>query len=193
MLIKTGGTCSECNATCKSKKALKRKAEALTKPAKLNAPILLTSKERLKLTIQNQRAELKSAKIDMEKLKAEIEKFSVKVSSDLNEDMKSIMSNVLDDSNVSPFMKLFWSEQHKYISSSPTTVRYNPMIIRYCLALASKSSGAYEHIRYNPKTGTGFLILPSQRRLRDYKNYIHPQRGFNKHIIDELKTKVEKF
>ena len=29
--------------------------------------------------------------------------------------------------------------------------------------------------------------LPSRRRLRDYKNYIRPERGFNNHIIDELK------
>jgi len=59
--------------------------------------------------------------------------------------------------------------------------------------LAAKSSSAYEDIRYNAKTGTGFLVLPSLRRLRDYKNYIHPQRGFNKHIINELKSKTKDF
>ena len=90
-------------------------------------------------------------------------------------------------------MKFFWSEQQKHISSSSTSVKYHPMIIRYCLALAAKSPGAYEDIRYNEKTGTGFLILPSQRRLRDYKNYIHAQRGFNPEIVDELKSKVKDF
>ena len=67
------------------------------------------------------------------------------------------------------------------------------MIIRYCLALQSKSPQAYEDIWYDEKTGSGFLILPSQRRLRDYKNYIKPERGFNPAIIEELKHKIKDF
>ena len=67
------------------------------------------------------------------------------------------------------------------------------MIIRYCLALASKSPAAYDDIRCDDKTGTGFVILPSRRRLRDYKNYIRPERGFNKNIIAELQQKVQNF
>ena len=43
------------------------------------------------------------------------------------------------------------------------------------------------------KNKTGFLILPSRRRLRDYKNYIPPQRGFNSKIVEELATKVKDF
>ena len=60
------------------------------------------------------------------------------------------------------------------------------MIIRYCLGLAAKSPAVYEEIRYNEDTNSGFLILPSRRRLRDYKNYIRPQQGFNKDVIKEL-------
>ena len=58
------------------------------------------------------------------------------------------------------------------------------MIIRYALNLAAKSPSAYEEIRYDENQGTGILILPSQRRLRDYKNYIKPERGFNKNIVN---------
>lgn len=61
------------------------------------------------------------------------------------------------------------------------------------MSLAAKSSSAYQDLRYNQNTGTGFLILPSERRLRDYKNYIRPKRGFNKEIIAELVKKVEHF
>ena len=57
------------------------------------------------------------------------------------------------------------------------------MIIRYALNLAAKSPSAYEEIRYDENQGIGILILPSQRRLRDYKNYIKAERGFNKNII----------
>ena len=33
------------------------------------------------------------------------------------------------------------------------------------------------------------LIVPSRRRLKDYRNYIRPDRGFKKRIINELKNK----
>ena len=67
------------------------------------------------------------------------------------------------------------------------------MIIRYCLSLAAKSSAAYDKIRYDEKKGTGFLILPSRCCLRDYKNYIKPERGFNPNIMRELRRKVKDF
>ena len=67
------------------------------------------------------------------------------------------------------------------------------MIIRYCLGLAAKSPAMYDEIRFDGKTNSGFVILPSRRRLRDYKNYIRPQQGFNNAIIKELLDIVSKF
>ena len=79
-----------------------------------------------------------------------------------------------DKNNIPPFMKMFWEEQQKYISLSQKGVRYHPMIIRYCLALAAKSPSAYDDIRYDEKRKTGFLVLPSRRCLHDYKNiFVH--------------------
>ena len=63
----------------------------------------------------------------------------------------------------------------------------NDMIIRYCLGLAAKSPAVSDEIRYDETTNSGFVILPSRRRFRDYKNYIRPQQGFNKDVINELK------
>ena len=83
------------------------------------------------------------------------------------------MSNV-DKDEISPFMKFFWEEQQNYLSSSTNRVRYQPMIIHYCPNLASKSPSFYDDIRYDKNNDTGFLVLPSRRCLRDYKNYIHP-------------------
>ena len=193
LLLTNSNVCENCNAQLKkSEKALKRSSKAMTVPAKLNAPISLTSPDRLKLTIQNYRFENKSLKSEIEKLNKEISRSAVAVSEDLSTDFVSIMSKA-DQSHISPFMKFFWEEQQKYILSSKYAVRYHPMIIRYCLALASKSPGTYDDIRCDEKSGTGILVLPSRRRLRDYKNYIHPQRGFNKDIIHELKEKVKDF
>ena len=74
---------------------------------------------------------------------------------------------------------MFSEEQQKYMSSSKKGVRYHPMIIRYCLGLAAKSPTVYEEIRYNEKNKSGILVLPSRRKLRDYKNYIRHGRNEN--------------
>ena len=59
--------------------------------------------------------------------------------------------------------------------------RFHPMIIRFCLSLAAKSSSCYEELR-----NSGLLVLPSQRTLRDYRNFVKPKPGYNKDVITEL-------
>ena len=145
----------------------------MTIPLKPKASISPTSPERIKVTIQSYRIENKKLKSEIQNLQHEISKSSMKVDDRLSADLIKIMSNG-DKSEVFPFMKLFWEEQQKYLNvSCKTSVRYHPMIIRYFLALQAKSGAAYDEIHYDEKTGTGFFVLPSQRRLRDYKNYIH--------------------
>ena len=36
-------------------------------------------------------------------------------------------------------------------------------------------------------------MLQSCRKLRDHKNYIMPQHGFNSDIADELRNKIKRF
>ena len=157
-------------------------------PAKTKAPISKTSTVRLKLAFQHCRTENKFLKEKIDELQSEIKKSSMETSAELGDDMVTIMSGA-DQSKISPFMKFFWEEQQKYLKSSSTGIRYHPMIIRYCLSLAAKLSAADDKIRYDENTGTGFLIFPSRHRLRDYKNYIKPERGFNPDIMHELRHK----
>ena len=161
----------------------------LSIPAKLNAPFSKTSSERLKLTIQSLRIEKIALKEKVMELQQELSKSSLKVTQNLGEDLYGRCRPTC----IPPFLKFFWEEQQKYIKCSSRGIRYHPMIIRFCLSLASKSASAYDDIRYDEKSGTGILILPSRRRLRDYKNYIRPERGFNKNIINELKNKIKNF
>ena len=173
----------------RNNKSIKQKANSLTIPVKPKAPISVTSPERIKVTIQSYRIENKMLKSEIQNLQHEISKSTMRI----DDYLIKIMSNA-DKSEVSPFMKFFWEEQQKYINvSCKTSIRYHPMIIRYCLALQAKSAAAYNEIRFDEKTGTGFVVLPSERRLRDYKNYIHPKQGFNHQIINELKNKIKDF
>jgi len=57
------------------------------------------------------------------------------------------------------------------------------MIIRFCWSLAAKSPSCYEELR-----NSTFLVPSGQRRLKDYRNAIRPQRGFNDDVVDELKS-----
>ena len=154
-------------------------------PAKPNAPVSLISPGRLKLALQSYRLENKTLIEEISKMKEEISNNSMPVDVDLGSDLVTIMTE--NNKDVQPFMKLFWEEQQKYLSSSKNGVRYHPMIIIYCLGLAAKSPAAYDEIRFDDQNHSGFVILPSRRRLRDYKNYIRPQQGFNKNIVHQLK------
>ena len=192
--------CNSC-MKCKPKviKAENKKLANNAIPAKDKAPISQTSTERIKskivslnsvkndLLIEN--TNLKKNIIDLQQ---ELNASSLKVSNELDNDMKSIFS-ATNEKNISPFMKLFWSEQQKYLGKSTRGIRYHPTVIKYCLSLAAKSPSTYDQMRYDEKNNSGFLILPSRRRLRDYKNYITPQRGFNKEILNELIKKTENF
>ena len=118
---------------------------------------------------------------------------SEKVCPELCADFVSLFSGC-DQKDVPPFMKLFWEEQQKYVqSSSKSSIRYHPMIIKYCLNLAAKSSSTYSDLRYDSKTGSAILVLPSLHTLRDYKNYMKSTRGFNPAVMKKLATKTSSF
>ena len=164
----------------KEKSNLKKVQKPLL-PASLKAPISLTSPDRVKLTLQNQRLKCKQLEEKIETMKTSLKEQSVPVDRNMSDDLISIFSNT-DAKNVTPFMNLFWQEQKKLFSSTNSKgYRFHPMIIRFCLSLVAKSPSCYEELR-----NTGVLVLPSQRTLRDYRNYIKPHAGFNYQVIEEL-------
>ena len=113
------------NAISTTKKLLKRKGNSIT-PAKTNAPISQTSSERLKLTIQTYQMRNKELKMKLGQLQEEISKASLPVSADLSNDFKSVILET-DQRKISPFMRLFWEEQQKYLQSSQNNATYHPM------------------------------------------------------------------
>ena len=150
-------------------KISKRQSIMLSTPAKLNAQIWKTSSERLKLTIQSFKIENKELKEKVMELQQELSKSSLKVSLNLGEDLTFIMT-AADQLDIPPFMIFFWKKQQKYLKCSSRGIQYHQMIIRFC------SASVYDDIQYDEKSGTGILILSSRCRLRDYKNYIKPER-----------------
>ena len=107
-------------------------------------------------------------------MRTELIKSNVEVDHDLSNDLCSILQ-AANDNEVTPFMKLFWEQQKTLLASSRSGVRYHTMIIRFCLSLHAKSPSCYEELR-NSKV----LVLPSERRLRDYRNATHPKQAFKR-------------
>ena len=162
------------------------KQRRLSEPAHIKAPVASNAPERLKLTLQMQRLKCSELEHQLEEMKEEITKSSVMVDHELSNDLTSIITDC--GSSMTPFMNLFWQQQKRLFKSSTTGVRYHPMIKRFCLSLAAKSPSCYEELR-NSKV----LVFPSQRCLRDYRNAIRSQRGFQEEVVKELQSQTDSY
>ncbi len=79
-------------------------------------------------------------------MRNELHKNTVLIDNELGKDFSAII-NESQESDMTPFMKLFWQEQKKLFSHSMKGQRYHPMVIRFCLSLQSKSPAAYKEFR----------------------------------------------
>jgi len=149
----------------------------MLKPAHAKAPVSKTNPERIKLTLQGKRLRCEEFERALNEMCAELAKTNFEVDHELSTDICKII-NSADDSEITPFLKLFWEQQRKLFSSSATGVRFHPKIIRFCFSLAAKPSSCYEELR----NGKG-LVLPSKRSLKDYCNTIKLKGGFNDDIL----------
>ena len=152
------------------KKLLHRKGKLIIYRNHPNSiPIKATSKEKLKLTLQSYRIENKTIKPEIARKKALIHKKMFLL-------IKNLTLIYIALYQMSTRIIL-----HRF--NNKNGILYHPAVIRYCLSLNAKSNSAYDGIRYDDKTKSGVLMLLSKRRLRDYKNCIRPERGFNAGVI----------
>ena len=112
------------------------------------------------------------------RLEKEIQLKGVDITRDLASDFNTIMYET--EGKMTPFMKFCWEEQKQFTKNkSATSNRCHPMITRFCLSFASKSSSVYDELR-----SSNVLTLPSRRTLRDYA--INPHAGFNCAVLQEF-------
>ena len=88
----------------------------------------LLQNECLKLIIQTYQMKNKELKMKLWQLQEEISKVSLPVSDDLSNDFESIFLET-DQRKKSPFMRLFWEEQQKYLQSSENNATCHPVNI----------------------------------------------------------------
>lgn len=139
---------------------------------------------RLQLTHQQLRLSSKQLNRLKEKIASATETMGVQLDEEAHKGLQEIMaaeSARMTTSLPDGFQKLFWQQQNEAASkSSAKGMRWHPLMIRWCLYLRHRSSGAYDMLRES-----GCLKLPSQRTLRDYTHFVKAATGFSTEI-DEM-------
>ena len=125
LLVNETDICKPCrDNSLKLKYKNQRKISKSLEPTKLKAPVSFTSPGRLVLTLKQQRLRNKQLEEHIEKMKLEIEASGKHIN-----EMVRLYLNA-DSKVVLPFMKLFCEKQQKYLITSKTGRRYDPMIIK---------------------------------------------------------------
>ena len=116
-----------------------------------------------------------------------VEKESIPVDHELGQDFAKILKeNVYKMSDI---QKLFWREQLKSLArqENPTSMRWHPMMIKVALHIQMISPAAHNYLRKS-----GFLALPSERRLFDFTHFVQAKEGIKEAILNLLKDKKDK-
>ena len=118
------------------------------------------------------------------KLLESIEESGVHLDQDFDKDMELILADASEEIDrcyhPQSFQRLFWDQQRKACSlSDKRSMRWHPLMIKWCLYLRHLSGKAYETLK-----DSGIIKLPSQRTLRDYTHYSTTTIGFS-HEVDQ--------
>ena len=179
-------SCQPCATAFNSvNRAIRRKSKASAEPAKSKASLSACGTEKLRATVQATRLECKELQDRLKHLQTKIEKDGIDISKSLETDLLKIMGGQNLEST--PHMKFFW-EQMALLQTNKMGRRYHPQVIQFALSVHGKSPSAYRELR-----DSGALILPSERMLRDYKNYFKPKAGINQENIECLRDKTKQF
>ena len=152
-------------------------------PAKSKASLSACGPDKLRATVKATRLECKQLEDRAKELETRINDDGMPISEALEKDILKIMGG--QNLEATPHMKFFWQQQMKLLQTEKMARRYHPQIIRFALSLHGKSPAAYREIR-----DSGAMILPSERVLRDYKNYFKPKAGLNVDNIESLRDKA---
>ena len=163
--------CTSCvNASNAIHRAERKKPRASSSPAKPKASLAACGPAKLRATVMATRLQCKQLEARLEHLQESVRKNGIGVSDSLEKDLLTIMGG--HNLDATPHMKFFWGKQMKLLQSKKMGRRYHPQVIRFALSIHGKSPSAYRELR-----DSGALVLPSERVLRDYKNYFKPKAG----------------
>ena len=145
----------------------------------LRSRLSLLHKENRKTTLQIERLRKKVARYCEED-------DGMEVDDETHDDLKSIVANnsatVVGSYPPDALERIFWEQQEKAaLTTNARSMKWHPLMIRWCLYLRHISSKAYEAIHRS-----GLLALPTQRTLKDYTYFTSTIIGFSADVDRQL-------
>ena len=101
----------------------------------------------------------------------------VTVNDGVHQDLLNIMNlhGNQQPTNSNTFASIFWNQQFKAATlKDRRQMKWHPAMIRWCLYLHHRSSGAYSTLR-----NSGVITLPTERTLSDYRHFCPARCGFS--------------
>ena len=140
--------------------------------------------------LEKQHHSIRLLKKKLDRLKSKIATITDQVGFNIGPETTSDLSTIMEGENRNvqklypegSFQRIFWDQQleaAKY--QKACNMKWHPLMIKWCLYLRYKSSGAYELLRES-----GCVKLPSQRTLRDYTHVIKKATGFSLELDAQL-------
>ena len=136
--------------------------------------------------LQRMHSELRCTKLQKKRLKQKleeaIEKDGVVIDPATHDDLQTIVAdNEAELATKYPdnsFQYIFWKQQEEAARmKNASSMRWHPLMIKWCLYLRHVSGRAYETLR-----SSGCIHLPSQRTLRDYTHFVSAATGFSEEV-----------
>jgi len=157
----------------------------------LRTPERIERFRQMRITLDQKKRKIKRLELSLERA---IEADGMLVDKSTSEDLLAIMcanTSAIESTDNNRFKTIFWEQQLKAKScKSSRGMRWHPAIIRWCLYLQHRSSGAYSTLR-----NSELLALPSERTLRDYRHFAPSAVGFSKdtdmQLLDLLKQQPQ--
>ena len=189
------GNCSTYRGTLR-KMHSRAAASVSTTTDKVNAssktPFTVLTKPELVVLCRNLSASRKHAIRENQHMKRKINDILARnstppeaVSADVSELCLKTISYQISQLPVDSIKRLFLEEQLKAVSAAKATGRrWHPTILRWCLIMHKKSSTLYRYMRES-----GFICLPSERTLSDYRAYKPTNSGVDSLYILECADK----
>ena len=159
----------------------------------VNNRYLSTNEKQEKL--RKQHSEIRSLNKRLSYMKEKIARITkrdgVCCASSTSDDICTIMKNehecIMKLYPEGSFQRLFWEQQyHASKLAKAKNMKWHPLMIKWCIYLRYKSSGAYEMLRES-----GCIKLPSQRTLRDYTHVFKSVSGFSVDVDVQLMKDVK--
>ncbi|XP_041476452.1 uncharacterized protein LOC121424753 isoform X2 [Lytechinus variegatus] len=197
-LVVDGDRCSVCKTTRSDLNSMQnRKKESTPMKSRVSSHTRLNTLTKKQLIfrakeIQKNRKNLKLKHNRLqEKVRTIFQKESVEMAHQKNADIETIVDNAAEEiqdnlKDNSP-QKLLWEEQLKARKMKDRrSIRWHPSIIRWAIAIHSKSPASYKLIK-----DSGLLMLPAVGTLHKYTHYTDAKTGVHQDVIDQFVSGIK--